>query len=126
MYLGRVLGFGIALFLIATVICPNNALAAKPIHNIIDEPIPAQADGSLLSVDDVRLAVIAGSTERGWQVKDHQPGVLIASTTVRAKHFAEVEISYDQARYSIVYLSSDNLDYNAKRQRFTATTISGS
>lgn len=45
-----------------------------------------------------------------------QGNTIIASLSVRAKHFAEVEISYNEKTYSIKYKSSKDLDFNEQKQ----------
>ena len=99
------------------ILCSPASMAAKKVMDIVDRVIPPGAQGEIRLLEDVRLAIIHGCSVRGWKVKDQGEGVLIASIVVRGKHFAEVEVTFSERMYSITYVSSDNLDYNAKRHR---------
>lgn len=90
--------------------------AADPIKNIIDAPVPVNIDGSAPKLDAVKLAIIAGCRDRGWTPVIGNGNTIIASLSVRSKHFAEVEISYTEKTYSIKYKSSKELDYDEKKQ----------
>lgn len=90
--------------------------AAQPIDNLLDVSIPTQVDGSLLSMDEVREAIVAGCQVKGWSPVLVEEGRFEASIQVRS-HTAKIEIPFTQQAYSIRYLSSVNLDYNAKKQK---------
>lgn len=91
--------------------------AAKPIQDLSGVKVPVYVDGSQPTIEEVKQAVIAGCHKRGWTPVISGANQITASILVRSKHFAEVEISYSEADYSITYKSSKNLDYNEKRQR---------
>jgi len=93
------------------------ALAAKPIQNLIDIPVPAKIDGSSPSTEDVRSAIVAGCKERRWVPILDENNNISCSILVRSRHFAEVEIPYTGDTYSIIYKDSRELDYNEKKQR---------
>ncbi len=101
------------------------AMAAKPIKNLIDIPVPANIDGSSPSMEDVRSAIVAGCKERRWVPVLDENNNITCSILVRSRHFAEVEISYAADTYSIIYKDSRELDYNEKNSEYTAITISG-
>ncbi len=92
-------------------------LAAKPLQNLIDIPVPANIDGSSPSAEDVRSAIVAGCKERRWVPILDENNNISCSILVRSRHFAEVEISYTTDTYSIIYKDSRELDYNEKKQR---------
>ena len=93
------------------------ALAAKPIQNLIDIPVPAKIDGSSPSTEDVRSAIVAACKERRWVPILDENNNISCSILVRSRHFAEVEIPYTADTYSIIYKDSRELDYNEKKQR---------
>ncbi|MFO1408036.1 MAG: hypothetical protein U1F08_10940 [Steroidobacteraceae bacterium] len=95
---------------------PAVALAGQPILNLKDVAVPPKPDGSSYSVDDVQAAVIAGCRVKGWTPKIEEPGRISASILVRGKHYAEISITYTQSAYSIQYVTSRDLDYDAKTQ----------
>jgi hypothetical protein len=78
--------------------------AATPIQDVIDAPVPIRPDGGRYSIEDVRAAIIKGSR------------TIRAKLNVKNKHFAIVEIPYSVSSYSIIYISSENLDYNPTRR----------
>ena len=107
------------IFIIAFIFCffPFYAEAAKPILNIVDRQVPVQPDGSRLSAADVRAAIIAGCGAKGWAPTIVNDEKIKATISVRGRHHAEVEIPFSETSYSIIYVASDNLDYNEKKQK---------
>jgi len=103
--------------LVALFLTPAVGCAAKPILNLHDVAIPAKVDGSSHTVEAVQAAIIRGCTERTWVPVVEGEGTIHASIAVRGKHFAEIDIPFSASSYSIIYVSSENLDYNAERQR---------
>jgi len=93
------------------------ALAAKPIQNLIDIPVPANIDGSSPSTEEVRSAIVAGCKERRWIPILDENNNISCSILVRSKHFAEVDIPHTADTFSIIYKDSRELDYNEKKQR---------
>jgi len=93
------------------------AEAAKPIENLIDVPVPTNIDGTFPSLDEVKRAIISGCKTKKWLPELIDQNKLKASIWVREKHFAEIEIRFTEDKYSIIYLSSKNLDYNERKQK---------
>jgi len=91
--------------------------AAKPIGNLIDVPVPTSLDGTNPSLDEVKRAIISGCKIKGWSPELIDQNKIKASIWVREKHFAEIEIRFTEEKYSIIYLSSKNLDYNERKQK---------
>ena len=104
------------LAILALVLGPL-AWAAKPIHNVIDQPVPVIFDGSSRTLEEVKAAIIAGCQRRGWTATLDSDEQIKCSILVRGKHFAEVVIPYSATSYSILYSDSRVLDYNEKKQR---------
>ncbi len=99
------------------VLLPLAAFAAKPIENLIDVPVAAAPDGTPLTLAEVRKAIVAGARSKGWKPVDVDENTIKASIVVRDRHRAEVSIPYSTSAYSIVYVSSENLDYDEKKQK---------
>jgi hypothetical protein len=92
-------------------------LAADPIVDLIDVPVPVNLDGSQPKIEEVKVAIISAARKRGWIPTIKDDGKITATLLVRSKHFAEVEISYNTNTYSIVYKSSRELDYNETKRK---------
>lgn len=107
---------GILWFTVFTFLLPELALAAKPINNLVDVAIPTRADGTRLSLVEVRDGVFAGCRFKGWAPTLVAENKFEASIHVRS-HFAKVAIEFDEFTYSISYMDSDNLDYDPKGQK---------
>ena len=92
-----------------------SACTSNPLIDVIDHPITwttsAQRDSKL-----VEEAILLGLVDKGWTGKVVRPGIINGSILVRGKHRAEVQIYYDANKYSIVYKSSQNLDYRSKNE----------
>ena len=83
-----------------------------PIYNVQDAPITQNG----ASEDSVFNAIKTGGYKKGWRVTKTKPGLAKAYINVRGKHEATVEIKYDNKSYSINYLSSSHLKYNAEEK----------
>ena len=99
------------------LMCSGMASAAKPIQNMIDVAVPANIDGSSKSLEQVKNGIIAGCKYKRWVPVEEEPGKISCSISVRAKHYAEVEITHTESSYSINYKDSRDLDYNEKKQK---------
>jgi len=89
---------------------------SKPVYNVKNENVP-NTRSAQLSLSDIEKAILSASQKRGWSVRVIKPGLIEASISSR-KHRAAVEIPYSQSDYSIIYKSSENLEYeNGKIHR---------
>ena len=104
-------------FILAAIFLPATSAADKRINNMIDIPISAMIDGSAHSLDDVQAAIIKGCKARKWMPVLDREGLIRAKINVRNKHFAEIRIPFSARHYSIIYVSSENLDYSERQQR---------
>lgn len=102
---------------LAVLLLPVAALASVPIENIESRHHNAPASSSLA---DIETSIISAAAERDWFVTARTDGRLVLSTLVREKHEASVAVEYDKETFSIVYVSSHNLDYNPKDKVVTA------
>jgi len=105
------------LFMALVFIFCNGALAAVPIINLVDVPVPVNVDGGSPSLKEIKSAIISGCRNNGWTALIDDERQITCSILVRAKRYAEVEIPYTEKSYSIYYKSSQKLDYDEKRQK---------
>lgn len=97
---------GVCLVLIALAGCR----AGAPIYDVKDTAIPISANQSL-SLNEVTKAITAAAAKHGWEMRVEKPGLIVATLHLR-EHEAVVNILYDTSSYSIVYVSSQNLQFN--------------
>lgn len=90
------------------------AMAGNPIEDLNNVAVPSKIDGTVLTFEEVRAAIVRGCKDRGWKPELASDGVIKASILVRNRHYAEVKIPFDSKSYSIQYANSDNLDYDAE------------
>lgn len=98
-------------------IAPTIGDAARPIVNVTNEPIPAKADGTSFSSQEIQSIILNSCNERDWSPEFIEDGIVRATLNVRNRHYAIVEISFAPTEYSITYLSSIALDYEERKQR---------
>jgi hypothetical protein len=72
-----------------------------------------EAKSGQLSAAQVRDAIIEAATDRGWIVKEDDPGRILLETFVRS-HSAMITINYSPTTYDITYTDSENLLYDGK------------
>lgn len=94
-----------------------SALAADPIQDLIDVSVPVNATGGEPSLEDVKIAILAGCRARGWSPSISADNKITANILVRAKFYAEVEIPYNKKSYSIIYKSSRELNYDENKRK---------
>ncbi|MEX1994577.1 MAG: hypothetical protein WD929_07945 [Steroidobacteraceae bacterium] len=91
------------------------ALAARdePVQNRDNIPISWIAEGQP-ELDKIQRAIIAGCAQRGWQCRATKPGEIRAVLHVR-QHMAEARIAFNTESFSITYVNSTELRYNAAK-----------
>jgi len=67
------------------------------------------------SSETVYQAIKSGGQSLGWKINKIKPGVAQGKLYLRT-HVAVVRINYTNSSYSIRYVSSQNLKYDAKKQ----------
>lgn len=82
---------------------------SAPVQNVVDAPVTTATQK--YAQDDVRKAILNAGAKLGWQMKDVEPGYMIATLTLRT-HMAQVDIRYNKQNYNIQYKNSSNLDYD--------------
>lgn len=87
---------------------------AAPIYNAEDVSYasPRVSTAQTLDQSDYQDAIVRAGARRGWTFREEGPGHLAGSVAVRNKHFATVDVYFDRDKFSIVYRSSQNLNYD--------------
>lgn len=93
------------------------ATSADPILDFTNQPVPTRLDGSKLTVEQARAALMKACATRRWVARVVEPDKLRASILVRGRHYAEVSIPFDGSSYSIIYVTSRELDYDDKKKK---------
>jgi hypothetical protein len=106
-----------SIFTLVLMFFSFSAFASDPIKDLVGVTVPVNVDGSAPNVEEVKQAIISACRKRGWTPTITGANQITASITVRSKHSAEVEISYTEKDYSIIYKSSQELDYNEKKRK---------
>lgn len=83
----------------------------EPIRNPTDIPISWTGEGKP-TIELIQRAIIAGCAQRGWMCQAIKPGEIRAVLLVR-KHMAEALISFDTESFSVTYVNSTELRYDA-------------
>lgn len=86
----------------------------EPIQNPSNIPISWNAAGTP-TLERIQRTIIAGCAYRGWQCQAIKPGEIRAVLYVR-KHMAESLITFNTESYSISYVNSSELLYNAAKK----------
>ncbi len=85
-----------------------------PIYNATDVAIATPLGRQALTLDQVGAVIVSAGSSLGWAVQIVKPGDAMATLHLRG-HTAVVEIPYSTTTFSIIYKSSDNLNYDASR-----------
>lgn len=94
----------ISALIVAVAGCRSN-----PVFNVEDSAVVTGK--SQASLDEVKNAIMRAGGSLGWVMKPTGPGSILATLNLR-KHVAVVDIKYNAKSYSIIYKSSQNLDYD--------------
>jgi len=90
---------------------PAHAGRDAPILDVTDTPV-AWLPGVEQSTDKVARAIITACARLGWVCSIAAPGEITGRLNLRS-HQADVRIPYSTEKYSILYVSSENLRYDA-------------
>jgi hypothetical protein len=90
---------------------------ADPILDLVNQPVPTRVDGAKLTLDETRGAIMKACTNRRWIPRVVEPDKLSVSILVRGVHYAEVSIPFDGSSYSIIYVTSRELDADPKKKK---------
>lgn len=87
------------------------ACTAASIYNVKDSNVPTVTAGKEVKLDDVTKAIVQAGSGLGWNMNVVKPGQIVGTLRLRS-HTAIVDIPYTTSSYSIIYSSSQNLNYN--------------
>ncbi len=100
------------LALVVSLLLPTDAEArSKTVQNVENAPIPSGLD--MKAIGD---AIIDGCSTRNWQASLVEAGHMQCTLYIR-DHMAKVDITYDTQTFSITYADSENLKYDAEKNR---------
>jgi hypothetical protein len=85
---------------------------SRPLTNLNNHNIEYLVNGEK-TAEDVKLSIIQAGQVLGWQMQPIAPSVIRGTLNIRA-HQAVVDIPYNTKSYSIIYVSSVNLDYDGQ------------
>ncbi len=108
--MARIFFTALFLFTMSAAVSSTAFARTQPIQNIHDRGVYTSS-GQPSTAQQVRAAIIEGATAKGWQVTEVADGHLVAQIFVRS-HMAQVDITYDEDSFSIVYKDSTNLLYD--------------
>jgi hypothetical protein len=103
-------------FLITIAIVVWSGCSASPLYNVKDSNVPETATGKKLNMDEVTRAIVQAGAQLGWDMRVAKPGQIVGTLRLRS-HTAVVDIPYTASSYSIIYSSSQNLDYDATKNQ---------
>ncbi len=102
----------VLLALVLSLLLPADADArTREIQNVENAPIPAG-----LSMKTIGDAIIDGCSTRNWQASRVGEGHMQCTLYIR-DHMAKVDITYNTEAFSITYNDSNNLKYNAEKNK---------
>jgi hypothetical protein len=85
----------------------------EPIRNPTGIPISWNGDGKP-TIELIQRAIIAGCAQRGWACQAIKPGEIRAVLHLR-QHMAEALVSFDTETFSVKYVNSTELRYDAAK-----------
>lgn len=80
-----------------------------PVYNVSSAPV-VESSGPV-SAAQVHDAIVGALTDKGWTVREDNPGKILAEIMVRT-HKADIAIDYSSTQYSITYQDSEDLLYD--------------
>jgi hypothetical protein len=103
-------------FLLTLAIAVWSGCTSSPLHNVKDSTVPPAAMAKELKLDDVTRAIVQAGAGLGWDMRVAKPGQIVGTLRLRS-HTAIVDIPYTTSSYSIIYNSSQNLNYDAEKNQ---------
>ncbi len=77
------------------------------------ESVPTKATVEV-TLEQVSAAIIEAGAGRGWSMTEVEPGLIRGEILVRGKHKVAVNIPFTTTTFSILYLSSENMNYQLR------------
>lgn len=100
----------LSLLAVAVAVLLFSGCRASTVYNVENHPMPVKN----LPDSKVQKAIKSAGAELGWVITDVKPGLMRGSLHLRG-HTAVVDIPYTDSTYSIKYVSSTNLKYDAEK-----------
>ncbi|MGA8890654.1 MAG: hypothetical protein WB493_03730 [Anaeromyxobacteraceae bacterium] len=94
----------------AAVAAPALARSPVPIIDFRDQAFVTVGD-KVLTPPQVRDAIIRGAASLGWTLAPAGDQKFLATLVVRNKHTVVTEITYAADKFSVIYMSSNNMKY---------------
>jgi hypothetical protein len=91
------------------VLCACGSGHVVPITNYDNQPWLYDAHAAPLTADQLSQRIAAAATSQGWRVWPTGPGQMQAEFITRSHHVT-VQISYNQATFSIDFVSSVDMN----------------
>jgi hypothetical protein len=102
------------LFAIALTFAALNAHARGNVPILNHDAVQAVTGaGKPASPEQIRTALQAAGSPRGWTITPAGNGKALAVLDVRGKHTVSADITYASGQYSIKYRDSSNMNYEA-------------
>ncbi len=83
------------------------ACGGTPVKNVESSAVP----NNIKSASDVKKAIQRAGTGLGWMIKEVD-GQTLQGTLLLRKHVAQISIPYSKTEYSLLYQSSEELNYD--------------
>jgi len=97
------------LLIVFSVLLLSSCGKGHPVLDVNNAIIPAG-----LSEAKIKNSIILAGTDLGWKFRELKEGALEGQLNVR-KHEAVILVEYDISKYSIQYISSQNLNFKEGR-----------
>jgi hypothetical protein len=101
---------GITVLVMVLVMIGLGGCRTAPIRDMTNQPVPPG-----LSSEQVSKVIQSAGNSLGWAMSETRPGLIEGNLFVR-DHTAKIEIPFSSRSYSIRYVSSSNLKYNASNR----------
>ncbi|WP_019556919.1 LptM family lipoprotein [Thiomicrorhabdus arctica] len=101
----------ISFLMLAVVSFLLTACGVKPIHEVESKVVPNSIENS----DQVKQAIKRAGMGLGWIIKEVDASTLEGTLFLR-RHVARITIPYSSSQYSLLYKSSEQLDYDEEEK----------
>lgn len=111
-----------AWLLVALLSLASGAYAQRQLVPVVNfEAIPvAMSTSKALTAEQVKAAFIGAADGTPWELVPKGPGVIEATYRKGNKHTVVVEVTHDAQTYSVRYVSSVNMKYEADPRNYEA------
>jgi hypothetical protein len=89
---------------------PAYARNAVPVVNFPDQAV-ATASGAKPTAAQVRDAIVKAAASKEWALAKQADDQFVATRVIKGKHTIVTTISFSAEKYSVTYLSSENMKF---------------